>query len=73
MNAEMSDEDHEQLLDCLNDVNGKVLLSGYECKLYQKGLKGWRVCWKHRVACTSATTLNKRNAHHRVEVLWANW
>jgi DNA adenine methylase len=70
---EMSDEDHEQLLDCLNDVNGKVLLSGYECKLYQKGLKGWRVCWKHRVACTSATTLNKRNAHHRVEVLWANW
>jgi DNA adenine methylase len=70
---EMSNEQHVELLDAVNNVRGKVLVSGYECELYKKGLKGWRVCWRHRVACSSSTTLNKRNAHHRVEVLWANW
>jgi DNA adenine methylase len=70
---EMTDQQHERLLDTLNHVRGKVLLSGYECDLYTRNLNGWRVCWRHRVTCTSATTVNRRNAHFRVEVLWANW
>jgi DNA adenine methylase len=70
---EMTDKQHLELLDALNNVDGKVLLSGYECDLYARPLKRWWVRWRHRVACSSATTLNQRNVHHRVEVLWANF
>lgn len=70
---EMTDAQHGQLLDALNRMRGKVLISGYDCDLYREHLKWWRVCWRHRVNCTSGTTVNRRNAHFRVEVLWANW
>lgn len=71
--CEMTREQHVELLDALNSVKGRVLLSGYESPLYRKELRSWRVCWRHRVQCVSGTTVNRRDAHHRVEVLWANW
>ena len=41
--------------------------------MYDWALRDWRVCSPHRVTCQSSTTLNRRNAYVRVEVLWANW
>ncbi len=39
----MTDEQHEQLGQLLNQVKGKVILSGYDSPLYAKLYKGWRV------------------------------
>lgn len=38
---EMSDEDHEELLDALLAHQGPVILSGYNCPLYDERLKDW--------------------------------
>ena len=37
----MTNADHRRLLDTLNRCNGKVLLSGYPNKLYDKELRNW--------------------------------
>lgn len=58
---EMNDEDHVALLDALNDHQGSVLLSGYDCDLYQDILKGWR--------CERKNTTAERGAK-RTECLW---
>ncbi|WP_338022014.1 DNA adenine methylase [Anaerobacillus isosaccharinicus] len=39
---EMTEEDHEELLDVLEDHPGPVILSGYTHPLYDGKLKGWR-------------------------------
>ena len=70
---EMTTEQHVELLDVLNGVRGKVLLSGFETDLYADALRSWRVCWRHRVACKDATDVTQRKAEPRTEVLWANW
>ncbi|HLL79834.1 MAG TPA: DNA adenine methylase [Ktedonobacteraceae bacterium] len=38
---EMSVDDHIRLLDQLQTLQGKVVLSGYDAPLYQRMLKGW--------------------------------
>lgn len=40
---EMSDEDHERLLDLLCGLHCMVMLSGYWSELYDQTLRGWRV------------------------------
>lgn len=39
---EMSDEDHESLLQALREVRGQVVISGYRNELYERMLRGWR-------------------------------
>jgi DNA adenine methylase len=39
---EMSDDDHVELLEALNNHPGPVLLSGYDCPLYSERLKDWQ-------------------------------
>ncbi len=58
---EMNDSEHEQLLADLNQLNGMVVLSGYDCDLYEDMCKGWR-----KVARTAFAD----GARERVEVLW---
>jgi DNA adenine methylase len=64
----MTDEQHSELAEVLNGVNGRVAFSNYECdlleKLYPK--KKW---FKHK----SAPKTNHATKGTRVEVLWTNY
>lgn len=60
---EMSDDDHEELLDLLDLHPGPVLLSGYAHPLYDSRLKHWHRETKQAKAEAGAT---------RTEVLWIN-
>ena len=57
---EMSDTEHEALLEVLNNDSGKVLISGYDNELYNDCLPNWR----------KVTKTAKTNGGNRTEVLW---
>jgi DNA adenine methylase len=61
---EMTDEDHERLLEEITTSRAKVIISGYESELYNKYLSGWRTDKKYI-----------QNDGHiaRVEYLWMNY
>ena len=60
---EMTDIDHEQLLDALMEHPGPVVLSGYSCDLYNNKLKEWEVKTKMAAA---------EKGNSREEVIWIN-
>jgi DNA adenine methylase len=60
---EMKDADHEELLQALLEHAGMVVLSGYDCELYNNALRGW-----HK---ETIKTMAERAAK-RVECLWIN-
>jgi DNA adenine methylase len=62
--CEMTDEEHEELLDILLNHKGKVLLSGYDTELYQRKLSGW-----HR----ETTIAYSQVCSKKEEVLWMNY
>jgi len=70
---EMTDKDHQELIDLLLDVKGKVMLSGYENDIYKRLDNKWnRIV--HEAYCTSSApkqTGNKRQA--RTEIIWMNY
>ena len=61
--AEMTDQDHVELLEALDDHPGPVLLSGYAHDLYEAKLGHW-----NRVEIRA----HAQNGKRRVEVLWIN-
>ncbi|MHB8156002.1 MAG: DNA adenine methylase [Desulfocucumaceae bacterium] len=63
---EMVDDDHVKLSRILNNVKGKVAISGYDCGLMDKLYKGWRI---HREKPKKALSIKKE----RQEVLWMNY
>lgn len=60
---EMTDEDHAELLDVLDEHPGPVLLSGYDNTLYNERLRHWRR--EERQVLAEAGQI-------RTEVLWIN-
>ena len=63
---ELSDAEHETLLEVLLALQGYVLVSGYDSELYHDHLKGWRVYrTRSRIAAS-------RGGGVRTEVLWVN-
>jgi DNA adenine methylase len=66
---EMTDADHRELLDVLLVCQGKVILSGYDNRLYAEKLAGWRRLTKD-LANHAAGGEAKRTM---TEVLWFNW
>jgi DNA adenine methylase len=62
--CEMTDEDHEELLDALLNHNGIVLLSGYDTELYQRKLSGWYY---------ETTTAYSQVCSKKEEILWMNF
>lgn len=60
---EMDDKDHLELLNLLDAHPGPVLLSGYDCPLYNDRLRHW-------VKRTKITVAEK--GRYREEVLWIN-
>jgi DNA adenine methylase len=65
---EMSEEDHVELLEAIQGLKGKVMLSGYACPPYDDALKGWR---RETFEGKSHAGKAKRKAS-REEVLWLN-
>ena len=61
---EMSDADHEKLLEVILDHPGPVVLSGYDSDLYRNMLKDW-----HRIELEGRTQCHAR----RTEVIWTNY
>lgn len=61
--CEMTNADHEELAQCLNTAKGMVILSGYDCDLYNDLYRGWR-----RVAKET----HADGARDRTECLWLN-
>ena len=58
---EYTDEQHGELLARLNQLQGSVVLSGYDCPLYNQALTGWE-----RYEQTSRDSSGAK----RVEVIW---
>jgi DNA adenine methylase len=62
---EMSDEQHATLYEALSACKGKVIVSGYDCRLYRRLYKGW-----HTHSWDSQTNSPTRKAQ---EVVWCNF
>lgn len=63
---ELSDDDHDDLLAAILDLEGFVVLCGYESDLYNDALTGWE---KHS---TDARISAGRGTAMRQEVVWLN-
>jgi DNA adenine methylase len=66
---EMTDEQHSQLGELINKIQGKAVISGYDSKLYQDLFKGWQ-CICKSVKNNAGQGKTKSN---RIEVLWLNY
>ncbi|MCH5186814.1 MAG: DNA adenine methylase [Oscillospiraceae bacterium] len=62
--CEMTDADHEELLEALKVHRGPVLLSGYDSDLYNTTLRGW---YRKEISTMAQTAAKRR------EVLWMNY
>lgn len=58
---EMNDEQHMELAKFLNNLEGMVVVSGYESEIYAEAFEGWDIVKKNALA---------DGAQKRVEVLW---
>ena len=67
--CDMTDEQHEKLLQALLKVKGKVMLCGYKSHCYSKYLKGW----KRIEFPTTASMSPKSKKPQRTEVIWMNY
>ncbi|AZC55402.1 DNA adenine methylase [Pseudomonas chlororaphis] len=63
---EMSDTDHQSLLDSISKLEGMVVLSGYSSEIYHQHLAGWAT------NSISARISAGRGASTRQECLWLN-
>lgn len=63
---EMTDDDHAELLGAIAELDGMVVISGYDSGLYRERLQGWR---RHE---TAARISSGRGTSMRTEVVWLN-
>lgn len=61
---EMSDEQHAGMLEELLRSEAMVMISGYDCELYDYYLSGWR---KEQIAARTQSN------YQRIETLWMNF
>ena len=66
---EMTDDDHRQLLEAIQNVEGKVMLSGYHRNLYDKMLRNWNLK-EFTKANNSSGAKEKRKM---IECVWMNF
>jgi DNA adenine methylase len=67
--CEMDDNEHRQLAALANRSKGYVLISGYQCPLYQELYKGWR-CLTKEMPNNSGQGKTKER---RIECVWLNY
>lgn len=65
---EMTDRDHERLLEALLGCKGRVFLSGYDSPLYRRMLAGWKLHVFSMPNHSSQAKVKQR----RIECLWEN-
>lgn len=71
---EMAEDEHLRLLNHLQSVKGRVLLTGGDSALYAERLKRWRVCYRHRLPCgTGGSKVGRYAASYRFETMRANF
>lgn len=58
---EMTDADHEELAEFLHGLKGMVIISGYDCLLYERLYSGWQTSRRKTLA---------DGARPRIETLW---
>lgn len=61
---EMTDDDHEELLDTLLQHKGPALISGYDSPLYNDKLKDW---YREETTCYTQAVTKKK------EIIWLNY
>lgn len=61
---EFSEDQHREMLDIIKQSKSKIILSGYDCDLYNTELEGWRTDEKETTA---------QMGLHRTEKLWMNF
>lgn len=66
---EMTEEDHIKLAECLNGIQGKAMISGYESELYKKLYKGWKKYYKDMPNHSS----QQKEKQRRTEIIWCNY
>lgn len=66
---EMIDKDHIEFLVLANSFQGKMLISGYDSKLYNDKLGNWNKEYKEIVNHSGQNKVKQK----RVEVLWKNY
>lgn len=67
--CEMTDEEHRLLAAAATTSSAKVIVSGYDCPLYQELYKGWRVITKE----VPNNAGQGKTKQRRVECLWLNY
>lgn len=60
----MTDAEHEQFLTALKNLEGFVVLSGYDCELYREALQDWSLVSSEVPASGNKGTV------YRTECLW---
>lgn len=70
---EMSDEEHRQLAEVLNNVQGKVALSGYHSPLMKELYGGWAFIEAPTKKAHSTNTRPDATKQTRTEVIWINY
>jgi len=77
----MTDEDHLRLINILNNIEGKYILSGYPSELYDENLK-YAYKKEFETICSAAGKTSKtglkgngniKEKQKRIEVIWANF
>jgi DNA adenine methylase len=66
---EMTDEDHSRFLDRIQEVEGRVMVSGYDHPLYAEALKHWK---RYEFAAVCSISPAKKKPQ-RTEVVWCNY
>lgn len=66
---EMTDADHRRFLDRVGAVEGRVMVSGYDCPLYADALRHWKR-YEFDTRCSISPA---RKKPRRTEVVWCNY
>ena len=64
---ELSNQDHRQLAWMLKSIRGQVVISGYDCRLYDELYRDWNRDQKRTMAS------GQFGAVPRTEVIWMNF
>ena len=70
---EMSNEEHEELVDICLKLRGKVILSGYQNEIYKKLEENGWIRLDKEVCLSTVVTVGGKERGRRVESVWLNY
>jgi DNA adenine methylase len=69
---EMTYEEHEELLQCIVELDGYVMISGYDSALYRRYLKRKEGWYKTKIDMANHSSSAKKK-ERRIECVWTNY